>query len=223
MGKRLSEAEVAAFERDGAIFPLRAYAEPEIAGLRQRLEDLARREGGKLSRGTNQKPHMLFPWLAETVRRPEILDPVEDILGPDILCWASSFFWKPAGDPGFVSWHQDSTYWGLSHPNVVTAWVAFTPSTPESGCMRVVLGTHRGEQVAHRDTFASENMLSRGQEIAVDVDEKRGGRHRPAAGRDVDPPRPPLPRLERQPGRPSAHRLRHPLHPHLCPPDLRDP
>ena len=107
MGKRLTDAEVAAFERDGVIFPLRVYPEAEAASLRQRLEELARKEGGKLSRSTNQKPHMLLPWLAETIRRKEILDPIEDILGPNILCWASSFFWKPAGDPGFISWHQD--------------------------------------------------------------------------------------------------------------------
>jgi ectoine hydroxylase-related dioxygenase (phytanoyl-CoA dioxygenase family) len=52
----------------------------------------------------------------------------------------------------------------------VTAWVAFTPSTVQSGCMRVVAGTqHR--QVAHNDTFAEANLLSRGQEIAVEVNE----------------------------------------------------
>jgi non-haem Fe2+, alpha-ketoglutarate-dependent halogenase len=70
-----------------------------------------------------------------------------------------------------VSWHQDSTYWGLSEPDVVTAWVAFTPSTVESGCMRVIPGTHRLDQIPHRDTFAENNLLSRGQEIEVEVDE----------------------------------------------------
>ncbi len=101
-----------------------------------------------------------------------MLDPVEDILGPDILCWASGFFWKQARDPAFISWHQDSTYWGLSHADIVTAWIAFTPSTVESGCMQVVPGTHEREQVAHKDTFAENNLLSRGQEIAVEVDQK---------------------------------------------------
>ena len=36
--------------------------------------------------------------------------------------------------------------------------------------MRVVPGSHKA-QVAHRDTFAAGNLLSRGQEIAVDVEE----------------------------------------------------
>jgi ectoine hydroxylase-related dioxygenase (phytanoyl-CoA dioxygenase family) len=104
------------------------------------------------------------------VRHPRILDAVEDLLGPDLLVWSSQFFAKKGGDPGYVSWHQDATYWGLSSPDVVTAWVAFTPSTVESGCMRVVPGTHHA-QVPHKDTFVEANLLSRGQEIEVEVDE----------------------------------------------------
>ncbi|HET6467118.1 MAG TPA: phytanoyl-CoA dioxygenase family protein [Geminicoccaceae bacterium] len=172
MPKALSADAVAAFEERGYVFPIRVMDEQEIAGLRARLETLARAEGGKLSRGTNQKPHLLLPWLNDLVRHPRILDVVEDVLGPNLFCWASGFFWKPAKDPAFISWHQDSTYWGLSHPDVVTAWLAFTPSTPESGCMRVVPGSHHKDQIPHKDTFAAENMLSRGQEVAVEVDEQ---------------------------------------------------
>ena len=99
-----------------------------------------------------------------------MLDAVEDVLGPDFLCWNSSFFTKEAASPGYVSWHQDATYWGLSEPDVVTAWVAFTESTPRNGNMRVIPGSHRS-QAAHVDTFHPDNLLSRGQEIAVEVDE----------------------------------------------------
>ena len=58
------------------------------------------------------KSHLLFTRLDALVRHPTILDPVEDLLGPDILCWGSSFLSKEARDPAFVSWHQDATYWG---------------------------------------------------------------------------------------------------------------
>ena len=169
---RLGEQQVQQFQRDGVLFPIDVFRREEVDALRGRLEALARAEGGKLSSGTNQKPHLLLPWLADVTREPRILDAVEGVLGPNILCWASGFFWKPAGDPAYISWHQDSTYWGLSHPDIVTAWVAFTPSTPESGCMRVIPGTHQRDQVPHRDTFAAENLLSRGQEIAVEVNEE---------------------------------------------------
>ena len=172
MPRRLTEAQVEAYRRDGVLFPIRAFPESDIEAARARLEALAAAEGGRLSRATNHKPHILLPWLADMIRDARVLDAVEDVLGPDILCWGSGFFWKPADDPAFISWHQDSTYWGLSDPEIVTAWIAFTPSTPESGCMRVVPGTHTRDQVAHKDTFAENNLLSRGQEIAVEVDEK---------------------------------------------------
>ncbi len=70
-----------------------------------------------------------------------------------------------------MSWHQDSTYWGLEPPDIVSAWVAFTPSRRANGCLRVVPGTHRLGQIAHADRFAEDNLLGRGQEVALDVDE----------------------------------------------------
>jgi non-heme Fe2+,alpha-ketoglutarate-dependent halogenase len=173
MPKKLSAAQVEAYRRDGYVFPLAAFPASEIAACKQRLDVIMAAEGGVLSRRTNQKPHLLFPWLADMIRHPSIVDAVEDILGPDILVWGSGFFHKPARDPAFVSWHQDSTYWGLSSPDVVTAWVAFTPSTPESGCMQVLPGSHAIDQLPHRDTFHGSNLLTRGQEIAVDVDRSK--------------------------------------------------
>ena len=172
MSGKLDPTTVERYGKDGILFPIRVMDETEASDLRRQVEALAEAEGGKLSRATNQKPHLLLPWLADLVRHPRVLDPVESLLGPNILCWASGFFWKPARDPAFISWHQDSTYWGLSHADIVTAWIALTPSTPESGCMQVVPGTHHQEQVAHKDTFAENNLLSRGQEIAVEVDQK---------------------------------------------------
>lgn len=173
MPKALSEQQVAQYRRDGYVFPLPVLSAAEAAELLARLEALERQEGGKLSARTNRRPHLLLPWLNDLIRHPKILDAVEDVVGPNILCWASGFFSKNAHDPAHVSWHQDATYWGLSSQDIVTAWVAFTPSTPQSGCMRVVPGSHLVDQLPHRDTFAPDNLLTRGQEIAVEVDEHK--------------------------------------------------
>ncbi len=170
MAKALSDRQVESYRRDGFVSPLPALSPPEISELCTELDGLERREGGGISARTNRKPHLLLPWLNEVIRHPRILDAVEDVIGPNILCWGSGFFAKPAHDRALVSWHQDSTYWGLSEPEVVTAWVAFTASTAESGCMRVIPGTHRLDQIPHRDTFAEDNLLSRGQEIEVEGD-----------------------------------------------------
>ena len=167
---RRSGAEVERYRRDGVCFPIDVLTRDEAEACRQRFDVLEAREGGRLSPSVNHKIHLLVPWLYDLVCDARILDAVEGVIGPDILCWGSSFFAKHVGDPSYVSWHQDATYWGLSSHDVVTAWVAFSPSTPENGCMRVVPGTHE-RQLSHHDTFAEGNLLSRGQEIEVEVEE----------------------------------------------------
>ena len=77
---------------------------------------------------------------------------------------------------------RTSTYWGLEPPDIITAWVAFTDSNAANGAMRVIPGTHKMDQVPHRDTFAADNLLSRGQEIEVEVDEREAAMLELAAG-----------------------------------------
>lgn len=168
MTKLLSEAALTGYRRDGFYFPVDVLSPEEAIGLRARLEAFEAREGKPLAGSMRHKAHLLFTWLNELVHHPRILDAVEDVLGPDLLCWSSTFFIKEAHDPGFVSWHQDATYWGLSSPDVITAWVALSPATVESGAMRVVPGSHQ-TQYAHRETWAKDNLLSRGQEVMVDI------------------------------------------------------
>jgi ectoine hydroxylase-related dioxygenase (phytanoyl-CoA dioxygenase family) len=170
MANGLDPARLAAYREAGVVFPIPVLSAPEVADLRAKFDRLVAREGGTLTRVVNTRPHLILPWLDDLIRDPRVLDPVEGVLGPDILCWASGFFAKRPGDPAFVSWHQDATYWGLSSDEVVTAWIAFSPSTPRSGCMRVVPGSHR-TRLEHADTFDADNLLSRGQEVAARVDE----------------------------------------------------
>jgi len=116
--------------------------------------------------------HLFLTWVYRLVSHPRVLDAVESVLGPDIIVWNSHWFPKFPGDHAYVSWHQDAAYWGLSPANVTTAWIALSESTPENGCMRVVPGTHLSS-LPQRETYARDNMLSRGQEIDVEVDEAK--------------------------------------------------
>jgi len=172
--KALSANALRQYREQGYYAPLHAVSPAEAARIRAKLEAYEA-EAGQLAGqpAMPQQPHFLFTWLADLVRHPNILDAVEDILGPDILCWRSGFFIKNSRDPGYVSWHQDSTYWGLEPPDIVTAWVALSPSRAANGAMRVIPATHLMDQVAHRDTLASNNLLTRGQEIEVEVDESQ--------------------------------------------------
>jgi non-heme Fe2+,alpha-ketoglutarate-dependent halogenase len=173
MLKRLSREQIETFWRDGCVFPIRVMPEAQAVELRARLEAFERETGGPLKGALRHKSHLLFTWLADLVRNENIIDAIEDLYGPNLFCWTTNFFIKEANNPAFVSWHQDSTYWGLDKPDVVTAWVALTPSDTSNGAMSFIPGTHTRDQIAHRDTFAKNNLLTRGQEVAVDVDEKQ--------------------------------------------------
>ena len=172
MSKILTETQIAAYEREGYLAPVAAMSEADARALRATLEAIEAGMGGPLRGDIRHKAHLLFPFLAELIRHPAILDAVEDLLGPDILCWNTNFFIKEAETPSFVSWHQDSTYWGLSSPDVCTAWVALTPSNLDNGAMAVIPKSHTIDQIPHRDTFDRHNLLTRGQEVAVEVDER---------------------------------------------------
>jgi non-haem Fe2+, alpha-ketoglutarate-dependent halogenase len=172
MPKVLSQAQIDGFWKNGYVAPVRAISTQQAASIRQKLETFEQDHGGPLSGPLRGRSHLLFTWLNDLIREERIVDSIEDLYGENLFCWASSFFIKEAEDPSFVSWHQDSTYWGLSSPDVVTAWVALSESTKENGALEVVPGTHLQDQIPHRDTFSKNNMLTRGQEVAVEVDPK---------------------------------------------------
>ena len=190
MSRMLTQEQVEKFRRDGYLSPVRVMSEGAANAVREKLQAYEASSGGPLRGELRHKSHLLFKFLSDVVHDEKILDAIEDLYGPDLLCWTTNFFIKEASTPAFVSWHQDSTYWGLSAPDVVTAWVALSESNQANGAMEVIPGTHLMDQVPHRDTFDDNNLLSRGQEVAVEID----------AAKAV--------RLDLRPGEMSLHHVR---------------
>ena len=167
-----AEKLVEDYARDGYFFPIRVMSEADAAACRAELEKaeamVAGVEDGR--RYFRDYSNVALGFVDRICRSPAVTDPVAAILGEDLLVMGASFFIKEPRTTAYVSWHQDLHYWGLEGDDEVTAWVALSPATPESGCMRFVAGSHR-DIVEHRDTFHKDNLLTRGQEIAVEVDE----------------------------------------------------
>lgn len=161
------------YHANGYLFPLPALSTETANDARRVIELFEKKQGSKISKMHRHKPHLLMPVFDNIIRSEIILDSIEHIIGPNILCWESVLFIKEPGDQAYISWHQDATYWGLEPFEVVTAWIALSPSNRASGCMRVMPSSHIGDLTPHIDTFAPYNMLSRGQELAVAVDETR--------------------------------------------------
>ncbi|MAQ77800.1 MAG: phytanoyl-CoA dioxygenase [Rhodospirillaceae bacterium] len=165
--------EIDNYHRDGFVYPLRVLSSKQIGSCLKKYRSFYARHNSDFDAKSvlRSKPHLVFPWLYDLVTNSAITDHVSAILGPNLLAWGSSFFAKQSHDPGFVSWHQDANYWGLEPHDVLTAWVAFSPSKSSNGCMRVIPGSQLGESLDHQDTFSKDNLLTRGQEIVMDVDE----------------------------------------------------
>jgi hypothetical protein len=159
------------YRRDGYVAPISAIAPDDTAKILDEIAELRQKLGGEAEPVLRHKPHLVLPSFANLVRDPRVTDKVAEILGPDLLCWTTNLFAKKPGDGMRVSWHQDGTYWGLDSDKVATAWIALTHSNLANGCLRVIPGSHTWQQQPHRDTYAKDNLLTRGQEIAVEVDE----------------------------------------------------
>ncbi len=166
MPELLTEEQVAAFRRDGFLGPIELLTTDEAGELRRRIETVEAKTRSQIQKDFKIKAHLPFPWLCDLISHPSLLDAVQDIIGPDILCWGSSFFQKEAHDPGFVSWHQDSTYYGIEPPDTLTAWVAISDSSLESGCINFIPGSHDQGLYSHQELKTEHNLLTRGQTIA---------------------------------------------------------
>ena len=162
----------ARYWRDGFVFPIEVMSVDAAAALRAEVEAVEGQLAGDpaLSKSVLGNANLALPFIDQVTRAPALLKAAGDILGPDLLVWSCSFFTKEARAASYVSWHQDLHYWGLDRDDEVTAWLALTPATTENGCMRYLAGSHR-EIVAHGDSKAADNMLTRGQAVAVEVDE----------------------------------------------------
>ncbi|MEX0642988.1 MAG: phytanoyl-CoA dioxygenase family protein [Pirellulales bacterium] len=193
---RLSPQQQRRFQELGYHFPIPVLDESELERSRQRFFDYRVKCEPHLQHlPINERyqffseMHFVAGWVHRIVTQPRILDAVESLLGGNLLAWSSAWFAKMPGEKTFVSWHQDGMYWKLSSHKIVTAWVALSPSVSTNGCMRVIPGTHLRPALPHNDTYQPNNALSRGQDIAVSVDESQA----------ID--------IELQPGEMSLHHL----------------
>src|SRR5271154_7080771 len=176
---KLSAEEQEFYAENGYLYPVRVLSDAETTEFRRQFDDYTAQHNDLLGkmiprerRAVYGLTHLMLPWVYQMASHPRVLDAVEGAIGPNILVWGSDWFVKFPGDAAFISWHQDGAYWGLQPPKVTTAWIALSPSTPESGCMQVMPGTQK-MQFPQRETYAVDNALSRGQEIALEVDESK--------------------------------------------------
>ena len=170
MPKVLTQQQIHDFHAHGFVGCVDVMSEDEAEEIKQKLERAELDFPELINPEKRNNAHVCFTFLDELAYHPRIVGAVEDLLGPNLSLWASVLFIKEPGSPHFVSWHQDATYMGMNGNDFVTPWLALSLSNQHTGCMSMIPGSHKGSISEHKDTFADDNILTRGQEV-VDVDE----------------------------------------------------
>jgi non-heme Fe2+,alpha-ketoglutarate-dependent halogenase len=174
MPKVLSEEAVQQYKRDGYVSPIRVMSENDAADILKELKAFEKKQRRPVYGVQRTKACLLFPFIYEMVTREKILDAIEDLIGPDILIYQNAAWLKDADGKGFVSWHQDSTYFGMDPWELVSAWVALSPAGVEEGCIEVLPGTQKlGMLPFDYSAMKEGNMLASGQRAIYDIDESK--------------------------------------------------
>ena len=163
----LATDQKAFFQEYGYLPYTRVVSDEELEALRQRSEDIAEgrvthvpsryiqleaafHEGEDTDTpriDTVRKMTQLcyFDDLFQAVaKKPEIVDVIEDLLGPNIKFYTDQLMMKPRYNGTVTDWHQDSPAWPFFVPqDHVSCWVALDDATVENGCMTVIPGSHK--------------------------------------------------------------------------------
>ena len=170
MPRVLTKLQIEQYHDQGFISPIRVISEQEALSIKDELEQVEKEFPEEINSESRNNLHLSFAFLDALAHNKIIVDAIEDLIGPDISLWASVMFIKEPSSKQYVSWHQDATYMGLDSLDFPTPWIALSPSNIETGCMTMIAGSHKTKIQNHEDTFAENNILTRGQ-VIQDVDE----------------------------------------------------
>ena len=172
MPRVLTKLQIEQYHDQGFICPIRVISEQEALSIKDELEQVEKEFPEEINSESRNNLHLSFAFLDALAHNKIIVDAIEDLIGPDISLWASVMFIKEPSSKQYVSWHQDATYMGLDSLDFPTPWIALSPSNIETGCMTMIAGSHKTKIQNHEDTFAENNILTRGQ-VIQDVDKSK--------------------------------------------------
>lgn len=169
----LSAEQIEQFNRAGYLAGIRIFDDDEIAGHRAYFDDLL---GKVIAAGGDSysisTAHLKYGRVYDLLTHPRIVACVQDLLGENVVGWGSHYFCKMPRDGKSVAWHQDCSYWPLSHSKTVTVWLAIDDADVENACVRFIPGSHRHGHIPYRGSTDDEgNVLDQ----TVENPEQYGG------------------------------------------------
>jgi hypothetical protein len=162
----MTEQELATYHEEGLVIPNFCLPKSLTERMRESLDKTIRDNpdirpemlmGMHIKKGYTDGVVGDAAWL-EYALNPDILDLVEQVIGPDIVFWGSQIICKPGGDGKAVPWHQDGEYWPIRPLATCTVWVAIEDATPENGCMQYIPGSHKKQALLAHHLNNGEDM-----------------------------------------------------------------
>ena len=162
--KFLTIQEIEKYNSEGFISPLNAFSSEEAVNIREKVDNLFVKlqsyEDGRDSYSIDCYQHK-SKTIWDIVNTEKILNYVQDLIGPNIICWASHFFNKLPKDNRPVPYHQDAAYWLLSPARTVTVWLAIDNTDLDNAPMEFLPGSHKLGPLAWKETDQNNSVLPR--------------------------------------------------------------
>ena len=170
--RRLTNKEKQQYSEQGYVKNLPVFSNNGALELQGLFEELSSRLPSDVDINKTNMWHKASKKFHDLCRTPQILDYVEDILGPNFVQWGGQFFHKEPHSGSVVPWHQDAQYWPLEPANAVTVWLAVFDTDKDNGAMKVVSGSHKkgADGFKHHTNDASHLVLD--QEVSEDQIDK---------------------------------------------------
>jgi ectoine hydroxylase-related dioxygenase (phytanoyl-CoA dioxygenase family) len=195
VARHLTEAQVAAYRRDGYLAVPGLIPADRIAELRAATEAFVERSRVERQSGavfdldprhTAERPvlrriknpadnHPLYRWVAFESPIPDV---VAELIGPDVKFHHSKLNLKGSHVGAPVEWHQDAAFYPHSNDDVLAVGLLLDDATRDNGALAVLPGSHRGPIHDHHDAggrfvgcMRPEDVrpLDRGREVLLEL------------------------------------------------------
>jgi len=164
MTTQLTAQELEHYRQRGYVIPRYRLPAPLLTRLRGALDQLLA-SYTDVAQEDLANPHMIpsngagpNPFL-EVAQHPDVLDMVEQILGPDLILWITRVLCKPPVMGREVPWHQDGEYWLMRPLATCSVWVAIDPVSTANGCMRFIPGSHNRSELYRHHVSDRKNLV----------------------------------------------------------------
>ena len=156
--------------------PFSPTALAEIAAEYDRLLERPMKVGSEGETPFDYVPllQLQSPALRRHATSAALVEPLLDLLGPDVRLYWDQAVAKGPGTSSETPWHQDNGYGAVEPAEYVTTTLALDPMTRENGCLWIQPGSHHDGARVHRDTGGFFQVGYEGSESGVACEMEAG-------------------------------------------------